>query len=40
MTVGQLRRDLRYVLALIAGNVELVGARVARAIGLAGVLTP
>src|SRR5262249_43483457 len=33
MTVGQLRRNLR-VLALIAGAVEFVGARLARAVAL------
>src|SRR5262249_30173042 len=34
MTVGQLRRNLRDVLALIAGAVEFVGARLARAVAL------
>src|SRR3954453_4974757 len=34
MTVGQLCRNLRDVLALIAGAVEFVGARLARAVAL------
>ena len=33
-SVGQLRRNLRDVLALIAGAVEFVGARLARAVAL------
>jgi len=34
MTVGELRRNLRNMLALIAGAVEFVGARLARAVAL------
>ena len=33
LIVGQLRRDLRDMLALVAGAVELVGARLARTVG-------
>src|SRR5262245_46424410 len=33
MIVDQLRRDLRDMIALVAGTVELVGARLARTVG-------
>ena len=39
MIVGQLRRDLRDMLALVAGAVELVGARPARTVAFCHLYT-